>query len=131
MPLTPLKDEYYSYDGLMDTFGLERVVQVDDDDYQGDTRVIFKDGDRYGFLIFGWGSCSGCDALQGALEDGLKELTELRDQLHGSIRWEDEAINMIGYLSTKYWPGEYSWSADETKRFVKKAIEYLASELPW
>lgn len=30
-------------------------------DYQGNVSVIFKDGDKYHFVKYSYGSCSGCD----------------------------------------------------------------------
>ena len=67
--LYPLESEsayftFYSYQPLLESFG-EILLKVDDEDYSGDSRLIFKKGEMYGFLIFGWGSCSGCDWLQG------------------------------------------------------------------
>ena len=41
------------------------LVQEDDEDYQGDTFVLLEKDSKYGFLNIGWGSCSGCDAVQG------------------------------------------------------------------
>ena len=51
------KDEYYygvyDYQPMLAMMG-DIVVQVDDNDYQGDSRLLFKDDDaRYGFLRFG------------------------------------------------------------------------------
>lgn len=52
-----------SYQPIMDSFG-NIILQVDDNDYQGDSRLLYREDDRIGFLQFGWGSCSGCDSLQ-------------------------------------------------------------------
>ncbi len=73
-----------SYQPILDSFG-KIVVQVDDDDYQGDSRVVYKDGDSYGMLVFGWGSCSGCDALQACTT--FSDIDELIDQLKNDIKW--------------------------------------------
>lgn len=43
------------YVPLLQSFGYEILLQVDEDDYQGDSIVIFRDTDsaRYGYLMFG------------------------------------------------------------------------------
>jgi hypothetical protein len=57
----------YDYDPLLESFGYEILLKIDDDDYQGDSRLLFKDGKQYGLLIFGWGSCSAGDRAPAAM----------------------------------------------------------------
>lgn len=111
-----------NYDPLLQSMGYEIVLQVDDSDYQGDTRVLFKDGDKYGLLIFGWGSCSGCDSLQAC--STYRELEELRQELWQQIRWDTAGL-LLSYVTNKDWETEWSWHASETREFVDKAIAYL------
>lgn len=110
-----------SYQPILDSFG-KIVLQVNDDDYQGDSRVLYKRNGKYGLLIFGWGSCSGCDALQAC--DSPEEVMSLANELRDQIRWlpKDEMLN---YFKTHDWKGDFSWSQDETKDFVEKAIGLL------
>jgi hypothetical protein len=112
----------YNYQPLLESFEYEIVLQVDDSDYQGDSRVLFKNGDLYGYLNFGWGSCSGCDALQAC--NNIKEVEELRDTLHNSIHW-DTKENMLDYFQSKDWELEYSWHVKETREFVEQVINLL------
>lgn len=78
----------YSYEGLIQSCDVEIILIEEDDDYQGDSLCVLKDRDgKYGFLIFGWGSCSGCDAFQAAQEEGFKALEELRNELWNSVEW--------------------------------------------
>lgn len=112
------------YDTLLESFEVPIVLQVDDNDYQGDTRVLLRDGPRWGILIFGWGSCSGCDALQDC--SGLAEVTELRDKMWNDIHWEGSVADMYAYVSGKDWPLDYSWHSNATKVFVAKVKEWLA-----
>ena len=61
-PITEVySDESYfgDYQPLLESFEYDILLQIDDNDYQGDSRLLFKDGDRFGILTFGWGSCSG------------------------------------------------------------------------
>lgn len=113
------------YRPLLESFGHEILLQVDDDDYQGDSRLILRDGGRYGLLIFGWGSCSGCDSLQACCS--IKDIEELRDQLHKDIIWKDSREEMLQFVRGRDWETQYSWHSDETKEFVEKALAMLAS----
>ena len=66
------------YQPIVDSFG-NVLIQVDDADYQGDTRVLYEKDGKYGYLNFGWGSCSGCDALQACCN--IEEIQELINSL--------------------------------------------------
>src|SRR5581483_8336566 len=90
-----------SYQPLLESFGYDIVLQVDDDDYQGDSRLIFKDDSRYGLLIFGWGSCSGCDSLQAC--DSMKEIEQLRADIHNNIIWKDSAAELLEFTEKRDW----------------------------
>ncbi len=111
------------YNPLLRSFGHEILLQVDDEDYQGDSRLVFKDGNRHGLLIFGWGSCSGCDALQAC--DSLKEVDELRSQLKSEIIWKDSKSELHQFIKDRDWETQYCWHSDETKQFVEKALALL------
>ena len=115
-------DAPYDYDSLLESIG-NIVVQVDDDDYQGDSRVLFRDGQRLGLLIFGWGSCSGCDALQAC--GNLKDVDKLRSELFDSIQWFENAAEAISYFETKDWSKDFHYHGNETKEFVDNVIDYL------
>ena len=77
-----------SYEPIIKYLG-KSVVEVRDDDYQGDTRVLLFDANknRYGFLVFGWGSCSGCDALQAC--ENYSDIAELIEGFEKKVRWFD------------------------------------------
>lgn len=114
------------YNPLLQSFGVEILLQVDDDDYQGDTRLILRDGDRYGLLIFGWGSCSGCDALQGC--ESMQEVDQLRQSLFDGIKW-DSLQGLLDYITNKDWELEYCWHHEETKEFVRQSIDLLKDQI--
>ncbi len=117
-------DKYWcSYNPLLESFGYPILLQVDDCDYQGDSRLLFQNGDLRGILIFGWGSCSGCDALQGC--DTIDEVAELRDRLHDGIRW-GSVTGTLDYLRTHDWAGDYSNGDGKTAEFVEQAIALLS-----
>jgi len=111
------------YGSLIDSMGFETLLEIHDHDYQGDSRYILKDGDRYGMLIFGWGSCSGCDALQAC--ESFKEIEELRDSLVNSILWYDSKQELHDFIRDRDWELQYCWHQEETKEFVEKSLALL------
>lgn len=113
------------YNPLIKSLG-EITLKVDDHDYQGDSRVIFKRGGEYGLMIFGWGSCSGCDALQAC--STYQDIEDLRSRLEADIRWESP-VNLLVYFQTHDWEGDYSYQQEEMKRFVKEAADLLRNEI--
>ena len=118
--------EFYEsdYGPLLESMGWTILLKVDDQDYQGDSRVLFRDGNRYGFLIFGWGSCSGCDALQAC--DTFEEAEQLRNRLVHDTEWYDSKENCLRRINTKDWELDHSWHAEETKQFIIKAKALLS-----
>lgn len=113
-----------NYNPILEDFGYDIVLKVDDNDYQGDSRILYQRGEEYGLLIFGWGSCSGCDALQAC--STLEELQELYDSLERHIIWKSSKKEMLEYFQTRDWELQYSWHQEETRKFVKEAIELLS-----
>ena len=123
-------DDYHYFSGdyqpMLNEFG-EILLQVDDNNYQGDTRVLYRDGTRYGWLNFGWGSCSGCDALQAC--HTIEQIQSLMDSLYSEITWFDSATTAIEFFKTHDWKGDYSWGEAEQQHFVKEAIAKLEAEV--
>jgi hypothetical protein len=113
----------YEYQPIVDSFGTV-LIQVDDNDYQGDSRVIYEKDGKYGYLNFGWGSCSGCDALQAC--DSYDDIESLISELENDIKWFDSLDDLKAYFTSKDWELDYSWHSDETKEFVKQVLEYNA-----
>ena len=107
------------YQPIIDSIG-NVILQVDDEDYQGDSRIIYKDGNRYGFLIFGWGSCSGCDALQGC--DSMDEVQNLINDLVNDVRWFESLEDLQAYFKTKDFSLEFYYNSDATEEFIQKTL---------
>ena len=99
------------------------VLQKDDEDYQGDSRVLYRDGDRWGYLQFGWGSCSGCDALQGC--ESYEEIDKLIVFLVGTVRWFESAVEALAFFKEHDWAGDYSNSDENQAVFVADTIALL------
>ena len=113
---------WYDYTPLIEAFG-KVAIRVDDHDYQGDTRILYDNDGKIGYLIFGWGSCAGCDALQACAD--YDDLQRLCNQLQDMIMWFESKDAALTYFREHDWKGDYSWHFDETKEFVAKAIDYL------
>ena len=66
--------------------------------YQGDYAVIVKRNDMLGFLVIGYGSCSGCDALESC--DTQEEYDALMLSVLSSISWggKDFIIKKVANL---------------------------------
>lgn len=117
-------DEWFNYEKMVESIGHESLVWVDIGQYQGDTLVMLRDGDRYGLLAFGWGSCCGCDALQ-ACGGKADDLEKLRDELATGIVWRDSRSEMIEFLKNRDWDAQWYGRCKETDDFVKQAVEKL------
>lgn len=77
-----------SYEDLVSNNGNYTIlVEVSDNDYQGETRFFLHDPEsgRFGFTTVGWGSCPYCDPLEGCVSDEERE--ELGESLRSAIRW--------------------------------------------
>ena len=105
------------YTPMLEQFG-EILIKVDEDDYQGDSYLIYKKENSYGYLRFGWGSCSGCDALQAC--NTIQEVQELMGALYNSIIWFTSLAELKKYFANKDWTLEFSWHIECFKDFVNQ-----------
>lgn len=96
--------EYPSYIDLLEATGLTVETSKDFGSYQGDSIAVVSDGVRRGIVVWGYGSCSGCDALEGATpsywredeEQDWSEVNSLADSLLESVRWApDGDVSLI------------------------------------
>lgn len=111
-----------SYAELFTALG-EVLLVVDDGGYQGDIRVMLRGVDNcYGYLIQGFGSCSGCDALEAC--ENFDDVAELYRGMMRGVAWFDSLAALQEYFRTKDWEVDYAWHADETKEFVAKVLAY-------
>jgi len=91
--------------------------------YSGDALMILRRDNKFGLLIFGYGSCSGCDALKAC--NDYKDLYNLREALHKSVIWK-EYTEFVEYLKDKDWDAEFYCAGDKKrttliKQFVKES----------
>lgn len=119
-------EEQYSYGLMLDSFEFEILVKEDFGSYDGDTKVVLKDGNRYGYMVFGWGSCSYCDALQSCGSYG--ELESLQKSLFNGIKWFESKSDLVVYFKDKDWALEWYGDEDECKAFSDTVIKFLMQE---
>ena len=121
--------EIYDYDYLMDCIEGDIICKASGGDWQGDSWFLFKQDNNYGYLVFGWGSCSGCDALQACTN--VDDVEELLTHLNDSIIWKDKE-EMLEYFKTKDWSTEffYSYGNIDTNfdGFKNEVISYLEQD---
>jgi hypothetical protein len=116
----------YSYQPMIDSFG-ETLVVGSGRGYQGDTYVLLEDAGLIGLIIFGWGSCPGCDALQGC--KNYNDLQMLYDSMKSRIQWWESAEDALRYFEEHDWEGDYSWHQDEIRDFVMQCKDLLAAKV--
>lgn len=117
----------YSYDELVTSRGAEIIAAESDDDYQGDTYYLLKDGDQFGYLVVGWGSCSGCDALEDAQDRSFAEVQELRDSLINDILW-GAAAEILAHIEGRDEANDWYVRQQTYRRFKARALNVLKRE---
>ena len=84
------------YDPIIHSFGTV-LTGACIGSYQGDTVAILRDNAKgFGFLVFGFGSCSGCDALQAC--ETYAQIDELINNLENGVRWFSSLQEVKDYV---------------------------------
>ena len=78
-----------TYEGLIELGAGAVVVTEMIGDYQGDYHFLVKDGENYAHVVTGYGSCSGCDALQDC-EESFSKIAKLGNDICGSVIWKSQ-----------------------------------------
>ena len=92
--------------------------------YQGDMLFLLRSGDQFGFLVVGFGSCSGCDSLEAC--ESQEAVDYLAESIYDGIKWFgsfDEAKEYITNLNER----NLSWYAHEGgwPEFLEKVKNYV------
>lgn len=107
-----------SYTPIVEYIG-NPIIEVIENDYQGTSFFLLKNGGKYGVLTFGWGSCSGCDALQGC--NSYQEIDDLIEQMVNSVDWFGSFEDMQAWVNdddnqqynSRYHTNEWGQFVDE------------------
>lgn len=105
-----------SYYSIIESFG-KVLVESSDNNYQGSTYALIESNSKLGYLEFGWGSCSGCDALEAC--DSYEDVDRLIMELESSIIWFYSKEDFIKWVKEKDWQGSFSWH-DGIQNFLKE-----------
>lgn len=103
---------YPDYITLIESTGTTVVLSEEVGSYQGDYYLLLTEAStpenpaRIGFLVFGYGSCSGCDALEAA-SSSIKDLDDLRRDLYNDIEWRTSPAELAKRLKEKDWDGTF------------------------
>ena len=121
---TPYSFQCPSYEQLVASLGLETLLREADDGYSGSTYMIVRepDTDRVGFLTFSWGSCSGCDDVEGA--NTYEDAENIRAGLRDEINWAESRAALRAWIDTAAWDDAHRWG-DAGAVFKAKALEML------
>lgn len=110
------------YDEMLSGVGAEVLAFEAIGDYQGDYFYLLKRGDEYAFLVLGYGSCSGCDALEACYD--LSDKMELFSDIVTGIQWmtkKELRKELLDKDEKIHW---YS-SDDDAKKFIKNCAGML------
>lgn len=121
------EDDYPSvyYKDLLECAGLIILECREFGYYQGDLVFTVRDGDRVGLTIVGYGSCTGCDALQAAIHnDGdWSEVQTLADQIVEHIIWPSDEQTLVEVVRDRIASNEWWLSDDEISTYVRSQAE--------
>lgn len=123
--------DYPSYSAIVEAWGYEIVDRATFGSYQGDYVYLLKSGGQYGWIVIGYGSCSGCDHLE-ALSDYNDRWNDAvltyAEELRMRVQWFN-AKGLVEYLTNEYLQeGQWSWHEDGYRNFVGGVVSGLTSE---
>jgi hypothetical protein len=116
-----------SYSALIEKFATVEL-EKSDADYSGDSFMIVRDAGEPGFLKFGWGSCSGCDALQAC--DSYAEIAKLMSSLASGVVWFASDDEMRKWMTKHDWKGEWCYGDATLQAFLAEAAIKYGFECP-
>ena len=97
---------YPSWDSLVALTCDQVLVDVTEGSYQGDYWYLLRRGED---VTVGYGSCSGCDALE-AVEGDFDAEYLLGLEVEQRIQWFPTPSACLAYLANKDWALEYNAS---------------------
>lgn len=115
------------YESLIESMGVKILVEESTYGYQGDSILLIQSNssDKCGFLVFGWGSCSMCDAFEAC--KNLEDYDNLRKSLYQGIFWDNNLEECINHIFEKPW--ELTHLDDSlVKRFKNSVKKYAKSK---
>lgn len=134
-------EEDASYDEALKRLGYEILAWEVFGSWQGDYAAIVEKDDRLGFVVIGYGSCSGCDSLQDVgwyffgydeenNENAIKKDKQLRaliKEVEKEIVWGTPSELVRKILVGNRWSEGIQWHRDddgfkESRRALVEAV---------
>lgn len=113
-----------SYDSMVGSVGTI-IKNWDLGYYQGDYIYLLKNSDKIGFTVIGYGSCSGCDALEGC--ENQEEVDELKESIIKGIFW-GTAEEVKSYITSDN-ANRWYFNDDEWKNIRPEILQAIEKEL--
>lgn len=108
--------------------GVDEIVEsADFGSYQGDSYVLARRGEEWGFLTYGWGSCSGCDSYEACRN--VQDLCDLAIELRNGFHWESTPYELLVWLMSRDWATLWSYHQEEELNARKSIILALANRI--
>lgn len=110
---------YYrgSWETLVSEWGYEIIDSRFCGDYHGDYVALLDDGLRLGLAVVGYGSCSGCDALQAC--ESPEEVAGLSEGVRSDVRWFATPAEFAAYVEDRTDTGtDWYWYEREINEFL-------------
>lgn len=104
------------------------ILEEGGDDWQGTMYVLLSDGDRYGFVDIGYGSCSYCDALQGAMDEGPAAVERLHESTRESVQWQDTLEDFWQWWQDRDWETQWFTHSREWQTFRRRAEAFIEGQ---
>lgn len=113
----------FYYENMVEALG--NVAYIEQlGSYEGDYFVLYDDDIGYGVLIFGYGSCSGCDALEAC--DTLHQAAELLQSLDNAIIRFDDWTELMKWIDSRDGLNSHWWDIgdyDKIRKNVQQVVE--------
>jgi hypothetical protein len=127
--------DYPTYSDIVADWGYEILASKTFGEWQGDYVYLLSHSGRVGVAIIGYGSCSGCDALEGT-DTGrgqipwreYQPIMDLSRSLRESIRWFAEPDDVLAWLESSKAENNWWYYDEEIATYVRSYMQSLATK---
>lgn len=134
------KEETPEYEEGLKKLGYKIIAFECFGDWQGDYFAVVEKDNKIGYVIIGYGSCSGCDSLMACnwpswisetndedFQYADKQIRELFSDIEKSIRWGNPSELIRDLLRGNRWSNNIQWYKEDKgfKESRKKLVEAL------
>ena len=136
-----IKNGYPDYQDLVESGGFQIMLWEESGHYQGDFFTVVKDKNgRYGYCVIGFGSCTGCDALDAAMpldydqaDADWSDIVILRASIIEDFKFFTSKEDLASFIedSLRVNNGNnWYWLHDESREILSRFILILRGEYP-